>query len=111
MERWEARDRQRDQKGDPRELGGPGGVTLWDNAYRSGDYVGRNLWRTDESCSYVWDPPDWRGSNVPPVPHQLPSNSTEEEPPPPSSPPPQAPATQVTENVRLAFCIGAGAHH
>jgi hypothetical protein len=30
-------------------------VKRWVNAYRSGDYIGRFLWRTDE-CNYRWDP-------------------------------------------------------
>jgi hypothetical protein len=35
---------------DPQALG----VTLWMNAFRSGDYVGRYLWRSDK-CVYQWD--------------------------------------------------------
>jgi hypothetical protein len=31
------------------------GARAWLNAYRSGDYVGRNLWRSDQS-SYIWEP-------------------------------------------------------
>src|SRR5258708_29116995 len=95
MAPWDARDLPRDQKPDPRELGGSGGVTLWDNAYRSGDYVGRNLWRTDQHCTYVWTP-DAIGS---PVAAPLQSNSTEQ------APPPQPPDPPVPENVRLEFCI------
>jgi hypothetical protein len=30
-------------------------VKQWVNAYRSGDYIGRFLWRND-ACSYAWDP-------------------------------------------------------
>jgi hypothetical protein len=30
------------------------GVREWINAYRSGDYVGRHLWRNDR-CGYLWD--------------------------------------------------------
>jgi len=36
---------------DPARLG----IGLWVNAYRSGDYVGRSLWRT-ENDKDVWDP-------------------------------------------------------
>jgi len=98
MDPWKHRDLPRDQAPDPRELGPPGGLTLWDNAYRSGDYVGRNLWRTDDPhCGYVYSP-DRMGS-----PHTVksPANSTEEIP---------AGAPPDPENVRLEFCIGAGAH-
>jgi hypothetical protein len=35
---------------DPRALG----VAMWMNAFRSGDYVGRYLWRSDK-CVYQWD--------------------------------------------------------
>ncbi len=47
------------------QLGGAGiqttefqGVEMWWNAYRSGDYVGRYLWRTDADCfvPYAFDP-------------------------------------------------------
>jgi hypothetical protein len=31
------------------------GVTQWINAYRSGDYVGRSLWRSENNAD-VWDP-------------------------------------------------------
>jgi hypothetical protein len=31
------------------------GVKRWINVYRSGDYIGRFLWRTDQ-CDYRWDP-------------------------------------------------------
>jgi hypothetical protein len=62
------------------------GVRLWVNCYRSGDYVGRYLWRTD-ACDYAWTgdlcgyPPSSGGQ----------FNSTD----------------KVN---RLEFCIGAGAH-
>jgi hypothetical protein len=39
------------QKPDPKELG----LSCWVNAYRSGDYVGRYLWRTDNS-DCLWQP-------------------------------------------------------
>jgi hypothetical protein len=68
---------------EPDELG----VKLWVNAYRSGDYIGRHLWRTD-SCEYLW----WAhvdGCSGPP-PHEY--HSTDGSP------------------SRIEFCIGAGAH-
>jgi DNA-binding transcriptional regulator YdaS (Cro superfamily) len=34
----------RDTKPDPRELG----VRSWTNVFRSGDYIGRHIWRTDD---------------------------------------------------------------
>lgn len=37
---------------DPEKLG----VRQWVNAFRSGDYVGRFLWRSD-ACTYAWLPP------------------------------------------------------
>src|SRR6185503_1713014 len=39
-----------DQFPDPQALG----VAVWMNAFRSGDYVGRYLWRSDK-CVYQWD--------------------------------------------------------
>jgi hypothetical protein len=61
-------------------------VKLWVNCYRSGDYVGRFLWRTD-ACEYLWTE-DCRGT-PPSAPEQF--NSTD-------------------GSGRLEFCIGAGAH-
>ncbi|MBI1916227.1 MAG: hypothetical protein HYS12_16055 [Planctomycetes bacterium] len=40
-----------DQKPVPQELG----LVFWVNAYRSGDYVGRYLWRPKD-CDFLWDP-------------------------------------------------------
>ena len=43
---------------DPQRVPAPLGlyaVKRWINAYRSGDYIGRFLWRTDQ-CDYRWDP-------------------------------------------------------
>ena len=57
-------------------------VEKWVNACRSGDYIGRYLWRTDP-CGYVWTP-DLSGSG---------------------------PANSMDKNGRLEFCIGAGAPH
>jgi hypothetical protein len=67
---------------DPADLG----VDLWVNAFRSGDYVGRNLWRTDD-CDYLWNTAPC-GS---PVSHAIEGNSTD-------------------GRSRLEFCIGSGAH-
>jgi hypothetical protein len=67
---------------DPERLG----VSLWVNAFRSGDYVGRHLWRTD-ACDYLWQP-DRVGFPV------------------------TKPAETVSTDgkMRIEFCIGSGAH-
>lgn len=73
------------QKPNPGELAG---VCVWANAFRSGDYVGRYLWRS-ELCDYAW--------------HLSPDeNATEGD----------APRLISTDedNVRREFCIGPGAH-
>jgi hypothetical protein len=47
-----------DLKREPERVPAPLGlyaVKRWINAYRSGDYIGRFLWRTDD-CHYRWDP-------------------------------------------------------
>jgi hypothetical protein len=47
-----------DLERDPQRVPAPLGlyaVKRWVNAYRSGDYIGRFLWRTDQ-CDYRWDP-------------------------------------------------------
>jgi hypothetical protein len=67
---------------DPGDLG----VKQWVNAFRSGDYVGRNLWRTD-ACSYLW----FGDALVQPGPPPKESFSTDAQ-------------------SRIEFCIGAGAH-
>ena len=41
-----------DREPDPGKLG----VRQWVNAFRSGDYIGRHLWRSD-ICDYAWLPP------------------------------------------------------
>jgi hypothetical protein len=74
---------------DPSELG----ASLWVNAYRSGDYIGRNLWRPDGS-SFNFETPKmsaalpWRAGPFPVV-------ASESAPPPVN---------------RREFCIGAGGH-
>ncbi len=69
------------------------GVKQWVNAYRSGDYVGRALWRP-ERCDYQWlAPPEDRET--------LPWDPTVDRP------------QNVSRDVagrRREFCVGAGAH-
>ena len=73
----------------PRALG----VALWVNAYRSGDYVGRHLWRPDD-CAEAYRATDapvaqpWVAAAVP-----APEASEDGHPP-----------------ARVEFCIGGGAH-
>ena len=62
------------------------GVGLWVNAFRSGDYVGRYLWRSDV-CGYLWQP----GGG--PVSIGTPTKFISSD-----------------GRIRLEFCIGAGAH-
>lgn len=62
------------------------GVNLWVNAYRSGDYIGRYLWRTP-SCGYLWTS-DIAGMPVANVTRSVSSDGV----------------------TRMEFCIGAGAH-
>jgi hypothetical protein len=85
MESWSSGDLPADRHPHPTQLGAAMGLALWVNAYRSGDYIGRNLWRTD-GCEYLWNG-DVAASHVTPSPY----NSTD-------------------GGVRLEFCIGAGAH-
>lgn len=84
MPKWAPNDLQFPQPPGP----DPGrlGVSLWVNAFRSGDYVGRHLWRTDV-CDYLWEP-DRVGF---PVAGPMKSVSTD-------------------GKMRVEFCIGAGAH-
>ena len=78
---------------DPTDLG----LTRWVNAYRSGDYVGRALWRSDvPDLTWVYRsaPADARDRLAPGA-----ANGT--------------PATFVTEDLsgtRRELCLGAGAH-
>jgi hypothetical protein len=79
-------DIEKDAKPDPSTLG----IAQWVNAFRSGDYVGRNLWRADDSSyrwnqlgkSDDWDPPAGKPDMI-------------------SSDP---------DHTRIEFCIGPGAH-
>lgn len=66
-----------DQKPDPYPLG----VVEWVNGYRSGDYVGRYVWRS-EDCTYLWDTPAVESRD----------------------------AADRASSVRREFCVGAGAH-
>jgi hypothetical protein len=77
---------------DPWELG----ATKWVNAYRSGDYVGRALWRTPERSSWLY-------RRVPNRENTLWQTEC----------PDQPPAVLVSEDAtrsRRELCIGAGAH-
>jgi hypothetical protein len=67
---------------DPADLG----FFRWVNAFRSGDYIGRNLWRTDK-CGYAW----YADACAQPGPPPKPNCSTD-------------------GGARIEFCIGAGAH-
>lgn len=67
---------------DPEQLG----VGLWVNAFRSGDYVGRYLWRSDV-CGYQWQPGGEQAAIGTP-----------------------AQFVSTDGKIRLEFCIGAGAH-
>ena len=69
------------------------GLALWVNAYRSGDYVGRHLWRPD-GCADAYRATDavvaqpWLAASIP-----APETSEDGNPP-----------------ERVEFCIGGGAH-
>ena len=68
------------------------GVERWINAYRSGDYVGRYLWRGGDD-SYRWDPI---------------STTYEQEWDPPTGKPERVSADKAGH--RIECCIGPGAH-
>ncbi len=83
MSKWGEKDLQGSPAPDPRKLLQ---VQLWENCYRSGDYIGRYLWRSD-ACSYTWEPD--------------PCGFSAEEPQQYNS----------TDGLcRSEFCIGPGAH-
>jgi hypothetical protein len=67
-------------------------VERWVNAYRSGDYIGRYLWRGGGS-GYEWSPA---------------ATSYEEEWDPPAGKPAKVSADK--EGRQIEFCIGPGAH-
>jgi hypothetical protein len=68
------------------------GVTRWVNAYRSGDYVGRSLWRGGVS-GYEWEPIMTRYDHEWDPPAGKPRNTSADR-----------------EGRRIEFCIGPGAH-
>lgn len=68
------------------------GVHVWANLYRSGDYVGRNLWRPDACAPLNQVAPE----SVP-------------QPWPLTLPLPQQASTDGTQT-RIELCLGAGAH-
>ena len=79
-----------DQFPDPQALG----VAVWMNAFRSGDYVGRYLWRSDK-CAYQWD-------------HNAPSPDD-----PMAWTKPLSDLVTITrdeQGLRQEFCIRPGAH-
>ncbi|MGI8962811.1 MAG: hypothetical protein ACR2IV_24250 [Bryobacteraceae bacterium] len=68
------------------------GVKQWINAFRSGDYVGRHVWRSAEN-GYGWKPMAWTGG--------------------PDWDPPAGKPEHISsdaEGKRIEFSIGAGAH-
>jgi len=85
------------QPPDPRALR----VKRWVNGFRSGDYVGRYLWRSDQ-CAYLFDCPeallgaplqDWNAAVARARVLARPVNVSEDE-----------------SGTRREFCLGAGAH-
>lgn len=85
MREWSANDLSVDRRSsepNPAELG----VVRWINAYRSGDYIGRYLWRTIP-CGYLWT------SDLGGVPFDAPARSVSSD-----------------GRHRTEFCIGAGGH-
>jgi hypothetical protein len=73
------------------------GVERWINAYRSGDYVGRYLWRGGGK-GYEWDP----------IPGSFIHESYKEEWDPPAGKPEKVSADGAGQ--RIECCIGPGAH-
>jgi hypothetical protein len=75
-----------DQRPLPKQLAS---VVVWANAYRSGDYIGRHLWRSDVSshwCVMPWEESQPDVSELPRV------------------------VSTDANATRREFCIGAGAH-
>jgi len=70
------------------------GVTRWVNTFRSGDYVGRYLWRGD-ICSYQWFIPAKRGED------DVTWTSNRDRP---------MHISEDENHTRREFCLGAGAH-
>jgi hypothetical protein len=80
-----------DQKPDPTKLLG---VTRWVNTFRSGDYVGRFLWRGDV-CDYQWLKPAERDDK-----HTTWSSDRNR----------PVHVSEDEKHTRREFCLGAGAH-
>ena len=78
-----------DEAPDPKQLD----VDVWVNAYRSGDYVGRYLWRPDR-CSFVYDVPTG------PIAQPWPLDAYDR----------VVASVTAAPVTRREFCIGAGAH-
>lgn len=76
---------------DPWEVG----ITKWVNAYRSGDYVGRTLWRTPERSPWLY--------------RRVPAKASYPWPPCPDEPPVVVVSEDATRS-RRELCIGSGAH-
>ncbi|HEX7122421.1 MAG TPA: hypothetical protein VF178_08640, partial [Gemmatimonadaceae bacterium] len=76
---------------DPWEVG----LTKWVNAYRSGDYVGRALWRTPERSPWLY--------------RRVPDKANYPWPPCPDEPPVVVVSEDATRS-RRELCIGSGAH-
>jgi hypothetical protein len=70
-------------------------VRMWVNVYRSGDYVGRALWRP-ERCDYLWDVPAEKAADDDTAWNprfRRPVNISED-----------------SQGTRREYCIGAGVH-
>ena len=79
------------QKPNPTDLLG---VTRWVNTFRSGDYIGRYLWR-GERCDYQWFIPATRGED------DVTWTSDRDRP---------VHISEDKAHTRREFCLGAGAH-
>ncbi|MDQ3815777.1 MAG: hypothetical protein M3347_17835, partial [Armatimonadota bacterium] len=79
------------QEPDPKQLAG---VVVWANAFRSGDYIGRHLWRSD-LCAYAWRSSLEQGAT---------GSMADTDPDLPRL------MSADKDEVRREFCIGPGAH-
>ncbi|HEY9608478.1 hypothetical protein [Allocoleopsis sp.] len=82
------------QKPEPTKLLG---VTRWINTFRSGDYIGRYLWRSD-CCQYQWFRP------------AAPDNQDNQDMTWSSDRDRPVHVSEDKEHTRREFCLGAGAH-
>jgi hypothetical protein len=80
-----------EQKPNPKDLLG---VSRWVNTFRSGDYIGRYLWR-GECCDYQWFIPAKRGED------DVTWTSDRDRP---------VHISEDEHRTRREFCLGAGAH-